>query len=210
MITLDEKYTQVCETPSDINEHLPTLYTYSKECTSILELGVRSAVSTFAFLKGLSDNNSTEKRLISCDTNNITDHLNVTYINTFTKQYNIDYTFLLKNDLHIDIPNEISEVDITFIDTWHVYGHLRRELQKFAPITKKYIVMHDTELDKESGETIRSGWNAQHQSRESGIPVEEILRGLEPAIDEFLGANPEWVRYETFTHNNGLTILKRN
>lgn len=65
MTTLDEKYNQICETRSDINEHLPTLYKYSKECESILELGVRSAVSTFAFLKGLVDNNSKRKTLIS-------------------------------------------------------------------------------------------------------------------------------------------------
>ena len=211
MTTLDEKYKQVCDTPSDINEHLPTLYMYTQECTSILELGVRSAVSTFAFIKGLADNESTlHKQLICCDTNRITDPQNVTLINNFTTQYNIDYKFLLKNDLHINIPNEISQVDLTFIDTWHVYGHLKRELAKFAPITRKYIIMHDTELDKERGETIRSGWNANHQSKDSGIPVEEILRGLEPAIEEFLQLNPEWSRYETFTNNNGLTILKRN
>jgi len=209
MTTLDEKYNQICETRSDINEHLPTLYKYSKECESILELGVRSAVSTFAFLKGLVDNNSKRKTLISCDMNNINDQSNINYINTFTKQYNIDYTFLLKNDLDINIPNEVSEVDITFIDTWYVYGHLKRELKKFAPITKKYIIMHDTELDKERGETIRCNWNAQDQSKKSGIPVEEILLGLEPAINEFLQSNPKWIRHETFQNNNGLTILKK-
>lgn len=210
MSTLEDKYKNICETRSDINEHLPTLYDYSKQCKSVLELGVRSAVSTFAFIKGLSENECQEKILISCDTRDITDQENVKRINTFTKQYNIDYTFLCKNDLDINIPSEITNIDLTFIDTWHVYGQLKRELQKFAPITKRYIIMHDTELDKINGETIRSNWNAAEQSRQSGIPVDEINKGLEAAIEEFLKHNQDWMRYETFTNNNGLTILKRN
>jgi hypothetical protein len=32
--------------------------------------------------------------------------------------------------------------------------------------------MHDTEVDKIYGETIRSGWNAYKQSQESEYPVE--------------------------------------
>jgi hypothetical protein len=53
---LETKYLLMCNTPSDINEHIPTLYEYSKTCESVLELGVRSGVSTFAFIKGLSEN----------------------------------------------------------------------------------------------------------------------------------------------------------
>lgn len=211
MKTLDEKYDEVCNNRSDINEHCSTLYSYTKECNSVLELGVRSAVSTFSFLKGLvdGDKGSVKKSLISCDMNPISNQNNVDYISRFTKLYDIDYKFLLKNDLDIIIPDEVSSVDITFIDTWHIYGQLKRELAKFAPITKQYIIMHDTELDKEFGETIRCNWSANAQSKESGIPVNEILLGLEPAIEEFLKINPNWIRYETFTNNNGLTILKR-
>jgi hypothetical protein len=69
--------------------------------------------------------------------------------------------------------------------------------------------MHDTTLDGVYGETIRCHWNAQFQSEQTGIPVEEITRGLQPAIDEFLESHSEWEVHETFTHNNGLTVLKR-
>jgi hypothetical protein len=100
-------------------------------------------------------------------------------------------------------------VDLTFIDTWHVYGQLKRELAKFAPLTKKYIIMHDTTLDEIYGETIRMGWNPEQQSWETGIPVEEINRGLWPAIEEFISENREWVLKERFTNNNGLTVLTR-
>jgi hypothetical protein len=205
---LETKYLQLCNTPSDINEHLPTLYEYSKGCESVLELGVRSGVSTFAFMKGLSENGW--GRLVSGDLNEISSMLNQAQIITFCRDYNIDYTFLLGNDLDIKIPESVSETDITFIDTWHIYGHLKRELVKFAPITKRYIIMHDTTLDGVNGETIRCGWNAEQQFKETGIPVEEINCGLRKAIIEFLEKNKDWsVDYET-ARNNGLTILKRN
>jgi hypothetical protein len=41
MEQLKIKYNNFCNYSSDINEHLPTLYNYARECESILELGVR-------------------------------------------------------------------------------------------------------------------------------------------------------------------------
>lgn len=38
--------------------------------------------------------------------------------------------------------------------------------------------MHDTTVDEIYGETIRCYMNAEEQSIESGIPVEEINKGL--------------------------------
>jgi primase-polymerase (primpol)-like protein len=111
-----------------------------------------------------------------------------------------------KNNLLLEL-NE--RFDLTFIDTWHVYGQLKRELEKFSKITNKYIIMHDTTVDEIYGETIRIGWNAEKQSIESGFSVEEINRGLWPAIEEFLQTNPEWYIKERYTNNNGLTILAR-
>ena len=206
---LDEKYLYVCNTPSDINEHLPILYEYSRKCESVLELGVRNAVSSFAFIKGLSENNLDKRTLISCDIVKISKVYTQTLIKDFCEEYDINYTFLLKKDLDIIIPDEVSQTDITFIDTWHIYGQLKRELAKFAPITKKYIIMHDTELDKILGETIRSRWNAEKQSLESGFPIDEIKCGLGKAIDEFLDDNKVWVNDYEVPNNNGLTILKR-
>ena len=34
------KFNELCERKSDINEHLPTLHKYASECESIIELGV--------------------------------------------------------------------------------------------------------------------------------------------------------------------------
>lgn len=99
---------------------------------------------------------------------------------------------------------------MVFIDTWHIYGQLKRELDKFSKITNKYIIMHDTTIDAIYGETIRLGWNAHQQAIESGFTVEEINCGLSKAIEEFLQNNSnEWVLYEKYTNNNGLTVLKK-
>ena len=110
------------------------------------------------------------------------------------------------NDLDLDIH---SNFDLTFIDTWHVYGQLKRELAKFSKITNKYIILHDTTVDEIYGETIRIGWNATVQSYDTGIPIDEINCGLGRAVDEFLAANKNWMLKEKFTNNNGLTVLQR-
>ena len=110
------------------------------------------------------------------------------------------------NDLDLNLD---TNVDITFIDTWHIYGHLKRELEKFSKITNKYIIMHDTTLDAIYGETIRCKWNADEQSKLTGIPVDEITKGLQPAINEFLLNNTDWKIQEMFINNNGLTILRK-
>lgn len=51
-MTLEQKYTELCVNPSDINEHLPTLKKYAEECDHITEMGVRGIVSTYALLMG--------------------------------------------------------------------------------------------------------------------------------------------------------------
>ena len=62
---LQQTYDELCARPSDINEHLPTLKKYAKECEHITEMGVRWVVSTYALLMGKP------KKLISYDINPI-------------------------------------------------------------------------------------------------------------------------------------------
>ena len=56
-------------TISDIFEHLPTLRKYSLECESILELGVRNCVSSWALALGLLENGKKSKLLFMNDIN---------------------------------------------------------------------------------------------------------------------------------------------
>jgi GR25 family glycosyltransferase involved in LPS biosynthesis/predicted O-methyltransferase YrrM len=202
---LETKYNLLCNTTSDINEHLPTLYKYASNCDSVLELGVRGCVSSWAFLKGLNDNknNNTTKHLFlndieKCD---IQDLLNV------SRDLNITMDYEWLNDLNLDFKDR--KFDLTFIDTWHIYGQLKRELAMFSLLTKKYIILHDTTVDAEKGETIRLGLDSKKQSLKSGYLLEEIEQGLQKAINEFLFVNREWRLKEKFENNNGLTILER-
>ena len=199
---IENKYRALCETPSDINEHLPTLYKYSIDCESIIELGVRGCVSSWAFVNGLLKNNKSTKKILlndieECDIDELLAH---------SKNTNVSIDYQWKNDLELDITQN---VDLVFIDTWHIYGQLIRELNKFSKITNKYIIMHDTTVDGIYGETLRLGWDANKQSTESGFPVEEITCGLQRAIDEFLENNRDWILIDCYTNNNGLTVLKR-
>jgi hypothetical protein len=193
---MEKKYNELCNIPSDINEHLPTLYKYASECETILECGVRGCVSSWAFLMGkpklliMND-------LIECDVN---------YFKLVAKRTHTKIKTMWQNNLTITLDRP---VDLVFIDTYHIYGQLKRELEKFAPECKKYIIMHDTEVDGIHGECIRNMWNPKQMAQFTGIPEEEHKKGLQQAIDEFLASNPEWVLHEVFTNNNGLTILKR-
>jgi hypothetical protein len=203
MDNIKNTYHHLCNVSSDINEHLPTLYTYASQCNSVLELGVRGCVSSYAFLYGLlNNNNNSNRRLILNDIQ----ECNISELLEMAKYCDIDISYQWVNDLELNITEP---VDITFIDTWHIYGQLKRELNKFSKITNKYIIMHDTTVDQYLGETIRCGWNAFEQSNITGIPVEEINCGLQKAVDEFLINNNDWILKEQFTNNNGLTILEK-
>jgi beta-1,4-mannosyl-glycoprotein beta-1,4-N-acetylglucosaminyltransferase len=123
------------------------------------------------------------------------------------KNLNISYQWI--NDLDITL-NE--NVDLTFIDTWHVGGHLKKELKKFSKLTNKYIIMHDTTIDEFTSEAIRANLSEEqiiNLSHSSRLSVNDIKMGLWPAIEDFLKNNPEWALHERYTNNNGLTILKK-
>lgn len=197
---ITNKYIQRCNTHSDINEHLPTLYEYAKKVNHITECGVRGVVSSYAFAAGLLG--KPMNRLIQVDPES---NENVRHFGYECTAEGVSCTFYQQSDL--ECPME--PTDLLFIDTWHVYGHLKRELARWHSYVGRYIIMHDTTVDEWYGETIRSGFNAQEQSIKSGIPVEEINRGLWPAIEEFLVENPIWKIERRYTNNNGLTILVR-
>jgi hypothetical protein len=191
-----------CNTPSDINEHLPTLYKYASECSHITECGVRKALSSYAFAHALSSKKGTKHIMVDiCDSDEIDIFLSE------CENENLETVFYKESDL--TCPMEHTE--LLFIDTWHVYGHLKRELNRWHTYASKYIILHDTTVDGDIGESVRMSWmhNIEEESIESGLTEEEIKRGLWPAVEEFLVDHPEWILKERYTNNNGLTILMR-
>lgn len=193
-------YNSKCQLYSDIFEHLPTLYEYTKKCNSVVECGVREVVSSYAFGLGLIGNPNNSYTLV--------DPYKSAHIDIFLqlcRNEGVNAKFIQESDIKCPL----IETDLLFIDTWHIYGQLKRELAYWHSSVKKYIIMHDTTVDEWQGETLRDGSNPHKQSVESGIPVEEITKGLWPAIEEFLAEHPEWKLEKRFVNNNGLTILAR-
>lgn len=204
MELINNRYILKCNTHGDIFEHLPTLKEYSTQCESVAEFGVSTMTSTWAFLSGLLNNNKNNKKLYCVDVNDVPNIYNV--INE-VKNVGIDMVFYKENSINAPIPN----VDLLFIDTWHIYGHLKRELNNHHFKVNKYIIMHDTEIDGIHGESIRDiqFHDIDNECKKNNYTLKEVTTGLLPAIEEFLNEHTEWVIERVFTNNNGLTILKR-
>lgn len=198
---LQTKFIEKANTPSDINEHLPVLFKYARECNHITECGVRTVVSSYAFAMGLRG--KLPNKLIQVD---LDWHPNLDIFKNECTAEGLNVTFYKQSDL--ECPMEPTE--LLFIDTWHIYGHLIRELERWHSSVSKYIIMHDTTVDEWNGESLRCGMNIDEQVISSGYPREEITKGLWPAVEEFLENHPEWKIKERFTNNNGLTILERS
>jgi hypothetical protein len=198
------RYQQECDRESDINEHLPTLRKYARECHVVSEMGVREMVSTWALLLGVVENRSPLNKTMYCV--DLVEPAGLSNAVDLASQNGVNLRYIQQDSATVtfDRPN-----DLLFIDTWHVYGHLKRELTHHHAAVKKYIIIHDTEIDKEHGESIRQGLDVNAQSQSFGYPVSEIVCGLQKAIDEFLAQHREWVLFEHFKNNNGLTVLKR-
>lgn len=138
METLEQVYNRLCSTPSDINEHLPTLKAYAEQCDHVTEMGVRYIVSTYALLMGKP------KKLISYDLMDCVWQPIKELVRDHT-----DFEFRIANTLDLDI----EETDFLFIDTLHNYNQLTGELSLHANKVRKYIGFHDTTTFATHGES---------------------------------------------------------
>jgi hypothetical protein len=137
-MSITENFYRCKYTRSDINEHMDTLLRYAKECKHITEMGVRSVVSTWAFLE------SKPTKLVCIDIEDCP----VQVAESLAKESGIDFTFVRGDTRKI----EIEETDLLFIDTWHIYEQLKKEFELHANKVRKYIIMHDTTTFGDSGE----------------------------------------------------------
>ena len=193
MIELEKKYNRVCVTPSDINQHLPTLYKYGKNCEHITEFGVRTGVSTWALLY------AKPKKLLSYDIEEES-FLDKDDVISISESIGVNYNFSVGDTLKI----EIDQTDLLFIDTLHTYNQLSLELKRHHTKVNKYIIFHDTTTFGTTDEIMYD-----HVS-EDVKNLNIIKRGVRNALIDFLDVNSDWEIVEEFTNNNGLTIIKNN
>jgi len=174
---LEELYQELCRTPSDINESLPTLRKYAVRCGHVTEFGIGGANSTCALLAAQPD------ALVSYDL-----HVHLRYLeNLHRVRGRTEFQWHQANVLQITI----APTDMLFIDTVHTYVQLKEELRLHAEKAGKYLAFHDTWIygERDGGET--------------GHPI----KGLRPALEEFLGADPRWKVLEDHQTGSGLMVL---
>lgn len=174
--TLDELFELVCGTPSDVWKHCPTLCALSQRCRHVTEFGTRYGVSTVALLAGRP------KRLTTYDVQRRWTVDVLERVATDTR-----FQFCQGDTTQIDI----EPADLLFVDTKHTYAQLKRELDRHAEKSRRYLVFHDTSTFGHRGE--------------DGGP------GLRQATDEFLSAAVGgWNVLLDCHENNGLIVLERN
>lgn len=167
-VRLCDEFDRLCHTPSDINEHLPTLFdlVVSRNVEHVIELGTRTGVSTVAFLYALQQTGGT---LVSVDIDEQPD------IGEFDH-----WQFIQGSDLDPQVLAQLDPADIVFIDTSHDYTHTVRELNIYQHFVRRpgLIVCHDTELK-----------HPLDVPRFPAFPVKT-------AIEEFVAENNyEWVNH---------------
>lgn len=138
--TLKQLYTAACLTPSDINEHLGTLFRLARRCRHVTEFGTRGGTSTLALLC------AGPKRLISYDKSRLGQ---VALLESVSKESGRTCFSFRQQDV---LDAQIEETDMLFIDTWHVYEQLMQELAMHARKVRKFLVFHDTTTYGEVGE----------------------------------------------------------
>ena len=194
ILDLEKKVDELFLTPSDINEHFPAIIKYGQQCDSIIEMGVRSICSTWAWLACNPKNG-----LHSYDIHNPTKFGgDLQSVIDTAEAYEIKFKFTEASVLEIDI----EPTDLLFLDTWHAYDQLKAELTRHHKQVKKYICFHDTTTYAHHNEPTTSEHDFKGNLTQG--------KGLWDAVSEFLEEySNEWELVERFTNNNGFTIIKR-
>ena len=190
-----ERYNNLKNTASDINEHLGTLYDLVQNdgVQTIIEMGTRNGDSTTALLAGAY---MTDKKITCYDL------YKSPVVSNFESFDN--FNFITADTLKVSI----GTADLLFIDTLHTYFQLYNELVRHSNSITTYIALHDTV----SFGTI----DEKFYSNGSDVKMSDLVQptyktGLIKAIEDFLKTEQgkNWYIFKVYTNNNGLTILKR-
>ena len=133
ILNLPKHIERITDYTSDINEHIPTIIKYGKECNHITEMGVRGICSTWGWLASNPD------KLITYDLENPSKWGGkIEDVYDTAQDVGVDFKFTEADVLKV----EIEETDLLFIDTLHVYNQLKAELMLHASKVRKYLCFH--------------------------------------------------------------------
>lgn len=163
-VTLEALYAELAATPSDINEHMARLRATVERhnADNVIELGVRSGVSSVAFLAGLEN---TGGHLWSVD---------IDPKPTLGLETDIAdrWTFIQGDDLDPDTFVQLPKADIVFIDTNHFYDQTIAELSLYRWKVNRggCIILHDTQLEHPIGAPPKPAFPVR-------VAIEEFVAG---------------------------------
>ena len=191
MSVIDKTYREYCNIPagqSDVSEHLPILFFFAKQCKTVAELGVRQAISSYAFAAARPE------KYIGVD---IKEYKGFTRLIQLCKEEGINLIPIIEDSRTVNL----EPVDLLFIDTLHTYAQLTVELEKHHASVNKYIILHDTVSYGFSDDPLDYGTEV--------LPSAEGHIGLVPALFNFLHKHREWKHLKTYPNSNGLTVLSK-
>lgn len=136
-MSIQERYDRLLGEDTDVRDHLPRFAELVKELNAqhVIELGVRSGVSTVAFLYALEETGG---------------HLTSVDISPGPQIESSRWTFIQSDDLAPELLAQLWPAAIVFIDTSHHYEHTLAELRTYRPLVEPggAILCHDTELEE--------------------------------------------------------------
>jgi GT2 family glycosyltransferase/tetratricopeptide (TPR) repeat protein len=127
--TLEELYRAACLTPSDLNEHCPTLCELARACPHITALGTRGGAAAVALLA------ARPQKLVCCDSER---HPQLDVLLAVA-----DPTQLVFRQADA-LDDEAEETDLLLLAGCRVYDRLRELLRGHAGRARRYVVVHDT------------------------------------------------------------------
>ncbi|MBL8687905.1 MAG: class I SAM-dependent methyltransferase [Rhodospirillaceae bacterium] len=208
---IERFYYERLPAPSDISDHLPTLYheTLAARPRLVVELGTRGGESTRTFLAAAAKAGA---RMLSIDVDPCT-------VPGLPAEARRLWTFVQSDDVAFSRQDFVpwcranglaAEIDVLFVDTSHLYAHTVEELRVWMPFLsdRGVAIFHDTNLDTSSRRydgSIVWGW-----ANERGV-IRAIEEHVGQRLDEkrpFVAEAGGWlIRHVPYC--NGLTTLRR-
>ncbi len=198
---------QAAANPSDISDHLETLYiqTVLARPRLVVELGVRGAESTRTLLRAAEH---AEADLISVDVKPADTQMAGNSRWRFVQEDSVSFGALFTQyACEKGLPDR---VDVLFLDTSHLFDDTVVELRTWLPLMRAagVVLLHDTRMRVVYGRrdgTLGYGWdNAGGVVR----AVEHVLGGRIDETRSTIGGLDRGWRFAHDPHCSGLTILR--
>lgn len=162
------RFKRLLSQPSDIQHHLPLLFSLARG--NVLELGVRTGISTCALVAGVEIHSGC---VWSVDVNSECREL---------FQNHQSWTFICGDSKDPGLLQQAPAcLDLLLLDTEHTYTQVKSELELWAPRVKPggTICIHDTESFPEARRAVidfcrKSDWNPRFLKPSNGMSVIEV------------------------------------